>query len=133
MSQNMKQFIYGAILLGGGLYLGNMIGAARVYKDTSGIIANQLFQGASTNLNLHLNLLELLQSKEEEKVIRKLEALIDGDLVALADYSKVPAAMRSTEILLPIEKAKAYRAKKPSATTSPEVSADIKKAFDLVK
>lgn len=133
MNQNLKQFIYGAILLGGGLYLGNMIGAARVYKDTSGIITNQLFQGASTNLNLHLKLLELLQSKEEEKVIGKLEALIDGDLIALADYSKVPAPMRSTEILKPIEKAKAYRAKKPSTTTSPEVAAEIKKAFDLVK
>lgn len=133
MNQTLKKIILVTCLLGGGLFLGNMIGSARVYNETAGTVQDLTFRGASTNLNLHLKLLELLQANEKEKVIVKLEAIVDGDLMALAEYSKVPAKLRSPEILKPIEKAKAYRAKNASTAKSPEVAADIKKALDLVK
>jgi hypothetical protein len=133
MNQKLKQLIYGTLLLGGGLFSGEMIGAAQADKETSGELAELYYRGASTNLNLHLKLLDLLQSNEKEKVIGKLEVLIDCDLIALADYSNVPANLRSPEILKPIEKAKMYREKHPSASTSPEVNAAINKALDLVK
>lgn len=133
MNQTLKKIILVTILLGSGLFLGNMIGSARGYKETTGTVQDLSFRGASTNLNLHLKLLELLRSNEKEKVIGKLETLVDCDLMALAEYSKVPSNLRSSEILKPIEKAKAYRAKIPSTATSPEVAADIKKTLDLVK
>lgn len=133
MNQNLKQFIYGAILLGGGLYLGRMIGVAETYKETSGIIASQLFNGASANLNLHLNLLKLLETNEIQKTSGKLDNLVDLNLMALAQYSEVPQNHRSPEILKSIEKAKEYRQKHPKEYGDKGVSDSIKKALDLVK
>jgi hypothetical protein len=133
MNQNLKQFIYGAILLGGGLYLGRMIGTAEAYKETSGIIASQMFDGASTNLKLHLNLLKLIEADEIQKTSGKLDNLVDLDLMALAQYSEVPKNHRSPEILKSIEEAKEYRQKHPKKYDDKGVSDTIKKAMDLVK
>jgi len=132
MNHKLKQFIYGVILLGGGLFFGRMIGIAEVSSDTAATVYDLYFTGSSTNLNSHINLLNLLKANETAKCQTKLENLVDVDLIALAEYSKVSPSNRKKEILKPIEKAKAYRQKYPS-NASEGVSATIKKTLDLVK
>jgi len=132
MNQKLKQLIFGVILLGGGLFLGRMIGTAEFYKETAGTVSELYFEGASTNLNSHVTLLNLLRTNETEKCQKQLESLVDVDLLALAEYSKVPKSARKVEILKSIQKAKEYRQKYPS-NASEEVSASIKKTLDLVK
>jgi len=91
------------------------------------------FNSASSNLKLHITLLNLLKANDTEKCHTMLEELVDADLIVLADYSKIPKNKRSIEILKPIEKAKEYRQKYPKSNNSEEVSATIKKTLDLVK
>ena len=132
MNPKLKQFIYGVILLGGGVIIGRMIGTAEAYKETASTVSEMYFTGASSNLNLHISLLNLLKKNETEKCQKFIESLVDADLIALAEYSKVPGKDRKDEILKPIEKAKEYRQKHPS-NSSGDVSATIKKTLDLVK
>lgn len=133
MNQNLKQFIYGAILLGGGLYLGNMIGGARMLKETSGIITSSHFDTASSNLDLHIYLLKQLQANDTQKLSQKLEELVNADLMALAEYSEMPSNRRMPSILNSIKNAKEYRQAHPVAIQNDKTSKDIEKAFDLVK
>jgi hypothetical protein len=133
MNQNLKQFIYGAILLGGGLYLGNMIGGARMLKETSGIITSSHFYTASSDLDLHIYLLKQLQANDTQKLSQKLEELVNADLIALAEYSEMPSNRRLPSILKSIKNAKEYRQAHQVAIQNDKDSKDITKVFDLVK
>ena len=129
MNQKLKQTIYGVVLLGGGIFIGSLIDIA----DTTTSMTDMYFNSASSNLKLHVTLLNLLKANNTEKCNRLLEGLVDADLIVLADYSKIPKSKRSIEVLKPIEKAKEYRQKYPEPNKSEAVSATIKKTFDLVK
>jgi len=94
MNQNLKNSIYGIILLGGGLYLGRMIGMTQTYMDTGKALTFSYFNGASTNLNTHITLLNLMHARDYEKVSGKLENLVDVDLIALSGYSAPPAPLK---------------------------------------
>jgi hypothetical protein len=130
MNQNVKHFIYGAILLGGGLYLGHLFGRIETYRETGGIIASSHFNEASANLNMHITLLQLLHNKDIKSASDKLEALVDGDLTALSQYPvhKTPC---KDDVQKAIEKAKEYREKYPVSNRSKEVTGAVGKAFDL--
>ncbi len=110
-----------------------MIGIAETYKETSGIIVSQMFESASTNLKLHLNLLKQLELNEIQKTSGKLDNLVDLDLMALAQYSEVPINHRRQEILKSIKDAKEYRENHPRKYDDKRVSDTINKALDLVK
>ena len=128
MNQNLKYLIYGIILLGGGFYLGRMVGISQTYMETASALAFSHFNGASTNLNSHITLLQLMEAGDYKKVSEKLEALVDVDLIALSEYK--PLTPLKNDILKSIERAKGHREKYPSTSKSPET---VKKAFDLVK
>jgi hypothetical protein len=132
MNQNLKNSIYGIILLGGGLYLGRMIGMTQTYMDTGKALTFSYFNGASTNLNTHITLLNLMHARDYEKVSGKLENLVDVDLIALSGYSAPPAPLKD-DVLRAIEKAKEYRKKHPRPDTTPETVKATEKAFNLVK
>jgi hypothetical protein len=132
MNQNLKNSIYGIILLGGGLYLGRMIGMTQTYMDTGKALTFSYFNGASTNLNTHITLLNLMHARDYEKVSGKLENLVDVDLIALSGYSAPPAPLKD-DVLRAIEKAKEYRKKHPRSDTTPETLKATEKAFNLVK
>jgi len=133
MNQNLKHFIYGAILLSGGLYLGNMIGSANMLKETSDIIASSHIDNYTANLNLHLFLLNKLHANETDKLIQTLENLVNSDLTALAVYSEVPPERRMPSTLKSIKNAKEYRLAHPITIQDDKVSREVTKAFDLVK
>ena len=132
MNQNVKNSIYGIILLGGGLYLGRMIGIAQTYMETGKALTFSYFNGASTNLNTHITLLKLIEERDYTKVSNKLENLVDIDLIALSGYSAPPAPLKD-DVLRAIEKAKDYRKSHPRTNTAPEVVKATEKAFNLLK
>lgn len=133
MNQNLKHFIYGAILLGGGLYLGSQYGQVKMLKATSSIVSSSHFDTASSNLDLHIYLLKKLQADDKQKLSQKLEELVNADLMALAEYSEMPSNRRMPSILKSIKNAKEYRQSHPVTVQNEKVSKDIKKAFDLVE
>jgi hypothetical protein len=133
MNQNLKQCIYGAILLGGGLYLGNLYGQVDMLKATSSIVAGSHFDAAASNLDLHISLLNKLQANDTQKLSEKLEDLVNADLVALAQYSEVPSNRRMPLIIKSIKSAKEYRQTHPVAIQNDKVSKDIAKTFEIVK
>lgn len=132
MNKRLRQFLIGVVLLCIGFFVGRMVGTDEVYKETAETVSEMYFKGVSTNLNSHITLLYLLKANETKKCEKKLESIVDADLLALAEYSKVPQNARKDEILKPIEKANEYKKKYPSHS-SEDVSAYIKKALDLVK
>ena len=71
MNQNLKNSIYGIILLGGGLYLGRMIGITQTYMETGKALTFSYFNGASTNLNTHVMLLNLIEARDYKMVSGK--------------------------------------------------------------
>lgn len=131
MNQNLKQFIYGAILLGGGLYLGQLYGKVDTLRTTGGMLVSSHYDGASNNLNTHISLLQSIQANDIKSTTDKLEKLVDTDLMALSQYSP-PQTPCKTEIQKSIEKAKEYREKHPVSNRSQEVINTINKAFSLV-
>lgn len=133
MNQNLKHFVYGVILLGGGLYLGSQYGQVKMLKETSSIISSSHFDSASSNLDLHIYLLKQLQADDKQKLSQKLEELVNADLMALAEYSEMPSNRRMPSILKSIKNAKDYRQAHPITVQNDKVSKDIKKAFDLVE
>jgi hypothetical protein len=133
VNQNLKQFIYAIILLGGGLYLGKMYGTIETYKETGRIIVGSHFDEATTNLDMHITILQLLYARDFKGVSENLENLVDGDLVALAKYADRPERYRIPSIKNSIEKAKQYRQEHSRTNQSAEVSSAVKKVFESVK
>lgn len=133
MNQNLKHCIYGAILLGGGLYLGSQYGQVKMLKATASIVSSSHFDTASSNLDLHIYLLKQLQADDKQKLTQKLEELVNADLMALAEYSEMPSNRRMPSILKSIKNAKEYRQAHPAIVQNDKVSKDIKRAFDLVE
>jgi hypothetical protein len=131
MNQNVKHFIYGVILLGGGLYFGHSFGRFSAYRETGSMISSSHFNRASANLNMHITLLQLLHEKDIKTASDKLESLVDGDLIALARYP-VHKSPCKDDVQKAIEKAKEYREKYPVSNRSKEVTDAVRRTFDLI-
>jgi hypothetical protein len=115
MNPNLKQILYAVFFLAAGLLVGRLIGAAQVYQETSGAVAEQYFHTAAANLATHLSLLELLQSNQGEGATRKLARLLDADLMALSRYSNRQTKELNAETAQLIRRAREYRRQHPSA------------------
>ena len=113
MNQNFKQFIYGCILLGGGLYLGYLLGSTNALKVQSQIIASHHLNATSERVSTYVDLLTLLHSNETGKASNNLEKLLAVNLTELSKYSEQPAIRLSPSIMKSIEKAKRYRQQYP--------------------
>ena len=129
MNPFVKQAIFGAILFVAGVSFGWIIGTVKTYQETAGIIAESGFKNAATGLDQHVTLLHLLHAKDHQPAVDKLEALVDADLVMLAQYP-TPIIPSEDKIVQSIIKTKEYREKYPVTGRSAEVTAAIGKAFE---
>lgn len=88
---------------------------------------------ASTNIEVRITLLELLNSGDVATAQKRLEALVDNDLAQLTLYVNNPPLKLDNDIIKAIKIAKKYREKHPDHRISPIIENSVKKTLDFVK
>ena len=88
---------------------------------------------ASTNIEVRITLLELLNSGDVATVQKRLEALVDNDLAQLTLYVNSPPLKFDTDVIKAIKIAKKYREKHPEHRINPNIEKSVKKTLDFVK
>ena len=87
---------------------------------------------ASTNIEVRITLLELLNSGDVATVQKRLEALVDNDLAQLTLYVNNPPLKLDTDVIEAIKIAKKYREKYPEHRINPNIEKSVKKTLDFV-
>ena len=114
--------------------IGGYVGSGIGRQEEARTLQYHFYQSISTNMKIHVKLLEQLRDGKSEKASNMLEQLLDADLIALEAYvdppKGTPKDLSDSRVDESLDLARSYRKRFPSTAQNPRVKEEIDKVLN---